>query len=571
MRKQWQWPPRELPPSTQELARQLAIHPALAGLLHSRGIQDQEAAQAFFSPSLDALHNPFLLKDMNKAVNRLLAAREAGEKVLLYGDYDVDGTCCIAMLYDFLSDLSFSLDYYIPNRHIEGYGLSLKGIEYAREQSCGLIISLDCGIRAVEPVAAARAGGMDVIICDHHLPGDVLPDAHAILNPKQLDCPYPFDQLSACGVAYKWAQAIAHRLSVPSDRLESLLDLVALSTASDIVPLQGENRILAHHGLRRLNRQPRLGVKALIHVARKEPPLSISDLVFGLGPRLNAAGRMADAALAVRLLLSADESAAHQLAGHLDHRNEVRKKLDRETFAQAQEQFESEEGWEQKPAIVLAGTDWHKGILGIVASRLSEYYHRPAIVLTEHAKGQLSGSGRSVPGIDLCATLSTCAEHLGRFGGHQQAVGLQLDASKFEDFRDALLLQASRWNIEKAVGSSLEIAAEVPLADVNAGFYRDLQRFAPFGPGNPRPLFASRALQDSGYVRVLKNKHLKFAVSQDGSQPMDAIAFGQADRLKTVAEGDFSICYVLEENRWKGRRQLQLRVRDILGPEDSKA
>ncbi|MBX2928237.1 MAG: single-stranded-DNA-specific exonuclease RecJ [Saprospiraceae bacterium] len=546
---------------TQALHHALGIHPVLCRLLVQRGIETFDQAKAFFRPSLDDLHDPFLMQDMETAVARLRRAIEQEEKILLYGDYDVDGATSVAMMYSFLSPLHRHIDYYIPDRYKEGYGISLEGIEYAREQGISLIIAMDCGITAVAQTARAGSYGIDLIICDHHLPGDALPAAHAVLDPKRPDCAYPYKELSGCGVAFKLAQAYTQRYALDVEPLHALLDFLAISVAADIVPMTGENRILAWYGLRRLNRSPRPGINALIEESRRQRPLQINDIVFGLAPMINAAGRLADAGHAVRLLLAEERIVAAEYARVLENRNQLRREFDRRTAEEATALFEPEK--EERRSIVLYQPHWHKGIVGIAAARMVEAYHRPAILLTR-SENIATGSARSVPGFDLHEALGRCSDLLISYGGHTHAAGLSLLPENVPAFKDRFEAIVQLSLPQEAICRTIPLSAEMNFEHLTTSFWNILRQFAPFGPGNRSPVFASRGVSDTGYSRLLKGTHIKLSLRQGASPVFTGIAFDQGAAFERVAQRKpFDICFTLEESRWDDRTALELVVRDM--------
>lgn len=549
--------------AVQDLQTKLGIAPLLCQLLVQRNIQTFEAARQFFRPDLSHLHDPFLMKDMDKAVNRLSVAIKNGEKILLYGDYDVDGTSSVAMMFHFLAHFHKALDYYIPDRYTEGYGISIKGIEYATQQNVGLIIAMDCGIKAVEATARAKAAGIDMIICDHHLPGDDLPDATAILDPKQPGCAYPFRELSGCGVAFKLAQAYVERHGLDWPLLEDLLDLLVISIASDIVPLIGENRVLAYFGLKKLDRTQRPGLKALIEKSGRHRPLKISDIVFGLAPMINAAGRLADAGQASRLMLARDKAVAYDYARVLQERNKIRREFDQRTVEEAKALYSQNAYWAHRHSLVLFQPHWHKGIVGITASRMVEQFYRPTVILTE-ADGLAVGSARSVQGFDLYEALSMCKDLLINFGGHAHAAGLSLRPEDVPVFSDRFEGAVATLLEGKALVPEIPIAGTIELSEITAKFWRILKQFAPFGPHNRSPVFACYGVQDTGASRLLKGNHLQLFVRQHESRIFKGIGFGLGHHLETVKSGTFDICFTLQENLWQKQRSLQLVVRDIV-------
>ena len=531
-------------------------------LLVQRGIRDVVSAHAFFNPGASKLHDPFLIKDMDKAVERLHQAIQQKEKVLLYGDYDVDGTTSVAMMYTFLNPHHKQIDYYIPDRYKEGYGVSMAGIEYAEQNGISLIIAMDCGIKAIEKVALAKTKGIDFIICDHHLPGNALPNAVAILNPKREDCNYPFDELCGCGVSFKLIQAYSQKYNLPESNINVLLDLVAIATTCDIVPMTGENRVLTAMGLTRLNEQPRPGVAALIEESGREKPLAVVDIVFGIGPMINAAGRLADARQAVQILIEEEKNVALKIASQLGLKNEHRRSLDRKMVKEASMLWEQQSKWQERKSIVLYNPDWHKGVVGIAASRLVDKYQRPAIMLTQ-SEGKIVGSARSVSSFNIHEAIDSCKRHLVNFGGHQHAAGLTLVPEKLDDFVR---------EFEKVVSSTIQatqISPEIKVADfllfedITEEFWMYLQQLAPFGPQNRNPVFVSENVEDTGYSRLLKGNHLKLHLKQNAAASMNGIAFGQGEVFEKIQNQPFHICYNLQRNSWQGRSSIQLNVKDI--------
>ena len=555
----------------QQLERELNISSAAARMLVVRGIQTADEARQFIRPSLDKLHDPFLMKDMDKAVERLHQAITQGEKVLIYGDYDVDGTTAVAVMYRFLlplasSPLASRLDYYIPDRYTEGYGVSTQGIDYASAQGCGLIITLDCGIKAVEKVAYAASKGIDVIVCDHHTPGDELPNAVAVLNMKRSDCPYPYKDLSGCGVGFKLAQAYTQRYSLPFDNLIPLLQLLAMSIASDIVPITGENRILAHFGIQQLNKAPFTGLSAIMQVAGIESKkLTINDLVYKIGPRINACGRMKSGRAAVELLLTDDPDFARQQAEEVNHHNEDRRDCDTETTKEALAQLQDDPTFANRRSTVVYAPHWHKGVVGIVASRLTETYYRPTIVLTAGENGIISGSARSVGGFDIYAAIDSCLDLLTNFGGHKYAAGLSMHIDNLPAFCERFEHYIATHIREDQLQPTLQIEAELQLGDITKQFYNVLRHLEPFGPGNPRPLFVSRQLINHRDTRAVgkEREHLRLDVT-DRINAITGIAFGRADMADYIQNGNpVDICYELNENTFNHYTTIQMMVQDI--------
>ncbi len=540
--------------------------PELAELLAQRGIHSPAEASVYFRPDLSNLHDPFLMKDMDKAVERIERALGEGERIMIYGDYDVDGTTSVALVFGFLSRFTGNMVYYIPDRYAEGYGISTLGIDRAAEQGITLIIALDCGIKSLDKVAYATEKGIDFIICDHHLPGTSIPDAVAVLDPKRSDCAYPFKELSGCGIGFKLVQAVAQHNNIPFVELEPLLDLVAISTACDIVPVDGENRILAHHGLRRMNMGLiRPGIQAILSMANFKRELTIMDMVFTLGPRINAAGRIEHGQQAVELLLSHEVKQAEQIGLRIDKNNSHRQDLDKEITRQAMELFDEDGPLRDAWSTVVFNPEWHKGVIGIVASRLIETHYRPTVVLTE-SNGKASGSARSVKGFDVHDAIAACADLLDQFGGHMYAAGLTMPIENVPAFRE---------RFEKVVRERMpanlripeeEVDLELGLDRLTDRFVRDVQRMAPFGPKNMRPVFLARGVVDSGHARTVGDDHLKMQLHHPDhpQKRIEAIAFKQAHHFELVKSGEpFSVLYVVEENEWQGRKNLQLNIKDI--------
>ncbi len=557
---------------TDSLADALQVDKVLAGLLADRGVKTFEEARDFFRPSLDKLHDPFTMKDMDKAVVRIEKAFSRKEKILVYGDYDVDGTTAVALVYDFLSALHPDTGFYIPDRYSEGYGISFKGIDYAAEQGYSLLIALDCGIKANDKIAYALEKGIDFIICDHHLPGDTLPKAEAVLDPKRSDCPYPYKELSGCGIGFKLLQALSLKGHLSIESLYRRLELVAVSIAADIVPITGENRILAWHGLKQANAQPSEALKAMLKVSGKKFPLTISDLVFIISPRINAAGRIESGHKAVELLLSKHEEEATTNSKLLDQHNTSRKNLDKEITQQALALIEENQVLQQRKSTVLFREDWHKGVIGIVASRVMEVYYRPTILLTESG-GKLTGSARSVKDFDIHEAIGACAELLEQYGGHKYAAGLTLQKDRLEAFCEKFEAVVAATITDESLVPKIEIDAALPLSHLRLSpgeslprFFRILKQFGPFGPGNMNPLFLARKVKDAGQARTVGENHLKLCLYDDldSSVKLDAIAFGMGEHLTRIQQGEpFHIIYALDENLWQNRVSLQLMIKDI--------
>ncbi len=579
------WISNELPDDAviEKFAAQLSIEKPLAALLLQRGIDTPEAAADFFNPDISKLHDPFLMKDMDKAVKRLSRAVMNNEKILVYGDYDVDGTSAVALLYSFLceiigSDCKDLVEYYIPDRYAEGYGISDQGIEYCRDNNVNLLISLDCGIKANDKVALANQYGIDVIICDHHLEGDELPNAVAILDPKRKDCPYPYKELSGCGVGFKLIQGYCQQYKLPDQLWLSRMDLVAISIASDIVAITGENRILAHFGLEIINKFPRMGIKSILdqagiklHYPFKEETIfsrviSISDLVFYVGPRINAAGRMKSGRESVRLFIVEDEDKSADIGKRINTQNEQRKEQDRNATEEAIHMIKDSHEYVNRKSIVIYNPNWFKGIIGIVASRLVEEFYKPTIVLTKSSDGLITGSARSVKEFNIYDGIDSCSDLLEHFGGHKFAAGLSMKEENLEEFIE---------KFEQYVSDNLEETATVPeiavdmaldLSEITHNFMNNLKRFAPFGPGNMEPVFQSNGVVDDGNGRIVGDKHLKCRVlyPDRSVQLLDVIAFNMKDKLPLIKENrKFDLLYHVEENVWNNTVNIQLNVKDI--------
>jgi single-stranded-DNA-specific exonuclease len=568
MEKRWSILPAGDEKITAQLAGELGISNKLARLLVQRQITSYDAAKKFFRPSLDELHDPFLMKDMDKAIVRLEKAISEGEKILVFGDYDVDGTTAVSLVYSFLKSLpidSALIDYYIPDRYAEGYGISFNGIDYAKENGFSLIIALDCGIKAIDKVEYANERNVDFIICDHHRPGDTLPNAVAVLDPKRTDCNYPFDELCGCGVGFKLVQAYAKRNNIPFENLYEFLDLTAISVAADLVPIIGENRILCYYGLQQINKNPRKGIKAILDLANIKKEITINELVFTVGPRINAAGRIDTGRNAVALLVSDDHDSAKASGININTNNTERRALDVSITQHALSMIDENAELISRKSTVLFHPDWHKGVIGIVASRLTEKYYRPTIVLTE-SNGKATGSARSVKDFDVYNAIEACSDLLEQFGGHMYAAGLTLKLENLEAFQRKFEEVVSATIEERMLIPEISIDAELELSDITPKFYRILKQFEPFGPGNMSPVFMSKGLSDKGYVRIVGNNHLKLDLqsAEDPKETFSAIAFGQAQHFDDVLrKKTFSACYAIEENEFNGRVSLQLNVKDM--------
>lgn len=570
MGKECKWILREPadPEKAQRLAAEVGIDKVLADLLVKRGVGSFEEARAFFRPTLDNLHDPFLMKDMDVAVERLRRAVEGGEKILVYGDYDVDGTTAVSLVYSFIRRFTDKADFYIPDRYDEGYGVSCKGIDWAAERGFSLIITLDCGIKAIDKVEYARSRGVDVIICDHHLPEETLPGAVAVLDPKRADCGYPFDDLSGCGVGFKLVQAYSMRYGVPFESLIPLLDLLVVSIASDLVTMVGENRILAYFGLKRMNEDPCKGLLALINLSNIEPGhISIDDIVFKIGPRINAAGRMETGRLAVELLTATDMDSAMRIGEKINENNNERKNIDREITREALEMVQSGTCLSNGNATIVYNPEWNKGVVGIVASRLVEAYYKPTVVLTR-SNGFVTGSARSIAGFDLYEAIESCADLLENFGGHVYAAGLTLKEENLPEFASRLDTFIAGKITPEMLTPVVDVDARLDFAQITPKFFRILKQFQPFGPGNHNPIFMTENVYDAGTGRKVGagGVHMKLDLIQE-SQPyhqIPSIAFNMAQYYDYIREGNpFDICYAIVENYYRGNSSIQLRIRDL--------
>ncbi len=549
----------------ENLSKELNINEHIANMLVQRNITSFDEAKDFFRPSLEKLHDPFLMQDMQKAVDRLNTALADNEKILIYGDYDVDGTTSVALMYSFLSTLHQNIDYYIPDRYDEGYGISYKGIDYAADANCSLIIALDCGIKANSKVDYATQKGVDFIICDHHTPADNLPKAIAVLDPKRSDCNYPYKELSGCGVGFKLLQALTIQNNYSLTNLWQYLDLLAVSIASDIVYITGENRILAHYGLKQLNNEPRIGLKALVDNSELgDKTLNISDIVFNIGPQINAAGRIESGKSAVKLLIEQDPSYAKELALKIKTHNQQRKDLDRKITEEALSIIAENPAMQKRKSTVLYKEDWHKGVIGIVASRVIEHHYKPTIVLTK-SKGMATGSARSVAGFDLYSAIDACSGLLESFGGHKHAAGLTLKIENIEKFTQQFEYEVSTKITEEQLVPKILIDDVIKLSDITPKFYRIMKQFAPFGPGNMSPIYASENISDTGYSRLVgkTKEHVKFDLIDEDDIRFGGIGFSMFDKFTIIEKNEFALCYSIEENEFMGKTSLQLRVRDV--------
>ena len=549
--------------AVSKLAAELKIDTVLSTLLINRGVNNFEEARYFFRPEQKHLHDPFLMADMDKAINRIEAAIAANEKILIYGDYDVDGTTAVATVFGFFSKRYTNLEYYIPDRYKEGYGISTDGIDYAARNGFTLIIALDCGIKSVDKIDYANTLGVDFIICDHHLPGMVLPAAAAVLDPKRADCAYPYKELSGCGIGFKLIQAYAEKNVIPFEEVAIYLDLVAISISCDIVHITGENRVLTFFGLQKINNDPCIGIKTLMEIAGRPAPYTISDVVFLLGPRINAAGRIDDAKHAVELLIACDKTVAKEKSLMINTRNTERKGHDVSITDEALGIIGNDELLIAKKSTVLFMEHWHKGVIGIVASRLTEKYYRPTIILT-CSNGYVAGSARSVFGYDLYEALCECKDLLIQFGGHKYAAGLTMHQENVEAFKDRFEEVVSATILPEQLIQQIQIDAELRLNQIEPKFFRILNQFAPFGPENMSPVFLTKNVYVSGNASLVGPAHIKLSVMQEGQAPFDCIAFNHGEYLPYLKSGvPFDICYSIEENVWRERRSIQLNIKGI--------
>lgn len=559
----WTLKPKPNPETVQQLSKSLQIDSTIATLLVQRGIETFDAAKDFFRPALDDLHDPFLMKDMEKAVSRIETAIANNENIMVYGDYDVDGTTAVSLMSSYLLSVYPNVATYIPDRYAEGYGISYKGIDYASDNDITLIIALDCGIKAIDKVAYAKDKNVDFIICDHHRPGKDIPNAIAVLDPKQEDCNYPFDELCGCGVGFKLIQALASKKGKNLEDLLPYLDLVATAIGADIVPIIGENRILAYYGLQVINTSPRAGFKAIIKQLKKDT-LTITDVVFTIAPRINAAGRMKHGQYAVDLLTQSDLATAISYAEEIEAFNTDRRETDKQITGEALKQIEEQKEQERFTTVVYNET-WHKGVIGIVASRLIETYYRPTLVFTKSGD-KLAASARSVKGFDVYNALEACSEHIEQFGGHKYAAGLTLKEENYTAFK-----QQFEAVVEATIDKRLltpEVTIDIPLnlSDITPKFYRILSQFAPFGPSNMSPIFMSEQLKDTGYGKCVgeDDKHLRVTVTQNGTPKLVCIGFGLGDKLNLIEnKKEFKAVYSVDENHWQGNTSLQLKLRDL--------
>jgi single-stranded-DNA-specific exonuclease len=540
----------------------LKVHPFLCKIFVQRGIETFEQARDFFRPELAELHSPWLMKDMEKAVARIITGLNDDEKILVFGDYDVDGTTSVASMYQFLKKLHSNLDFYIPHRYREGYGVSKAGIDFAKENGFTLIISLDCGIKSADLIAYAKELGIDFIVCDHHLPDDILPPAVAILNPKQKDCNYPYKELCGCGVGFKLMTALAEKMNLPPESVFEYLDLLATAIAADIVPMTGENRILAFHGLIKANKNPNYGIKALAKLSGLQKELHITNLVFMIAPRVNAAGRMDDARKAVQLFIAESEEEALQYAELLHSDNIDRKEADKNITEEALALISENKDWINRKSTVVFQPHWHKGVVGIVASRVIEQYYRPTVVLTQSGEFA-AGSARSVPGFNLYEAIHACREHLLGYGGHFAAAGMTMELGQVDAFREKFEAIVSSTITPELLIPEIVIDAEITLKDIKQSFYDIICQMEPFGPENLRPVFVVKKVIDSGWSKIVKEEHIRFSVKQDNIT-ITGIGFGMADKFHLLQEKKpVDIVFTIDSNEWNDEKSLQIKVIDF--------
>jgi single-stranded-DNA-specific exonuclease len=546
----------------EALHQSLKVHPVLCKIFVQRGIETFEQSKDFFRPQLAELHSPWLMKDMEKAVARVITAIKDDEKILVFGDYDVDGTTSVASMYQFLKKVHANLDFYIPHRYREGYGVSKAGIDFAKENGFNLIISLDCGIKSADLIGYAKELGIDFVVCDHHLPDEILPPAVAILNPKQKDCNYPYKELCGCGVGFKLMMALAEKLNLPPESAFEYLDLLATAIAADIVPMTGENRILAFHGLIKANKKPNYGIKALAKLSGLVEQLHITNLVFMIAPRVNAAGRMDDARKAVQMFVAESEEEALQYAELLHSDNTDRKEADKTITEEALALISENKEWTNRKSTVVFKPHWHKGVVGIVASRIIEHFYRPTIVLTQSGE-YAAGSARSVPGFNLYEAIHACREHLLGYGGHFAAAGMTLELQQVDAFREKFEEVVAATITPELLIPEIIIDAEILLKDIKQSFYDILSQMEPFGPENLRPVFIVKKVMDNGWSKIVKEQHIRFSVKQD-NVTISGIGFGMADKFHLLQDKKpVDIVFTIDINEWNGSKSLQIRVIDL--------
>ncbi len=562
MTYRWDFLPSPSEEAVTSLSEAINISPLLAGILVQRGVQTFDQAKTYFRPELTNLHDPFLMKGLAEAVNRISEAIQKEEKILVYGDYDVDGSTSVALFYGFFRNYTANLDYYIPDRYTEGYGVSEQGIEYAKDNDISVIVTIDCGIKAIGKIAKAKEYGIDVIICDHHRPGIELPPAFAILDPKQETCSYPYDELCGCGVAFKLIQGFCQQNGIDESEAFEFLDLVAVATCSDIVPITGENRVLVSAGLKQLNTNPRPGLKALIELAGFKKDLTVTNVVFGIGPRINAAGRIDHAHGAVKLLLAENTETAYGFGVKVNEKNNLRRDFDSSITQEALRMIEADKNLLEAKSTVLFKNDWHKGVIGIVASRCIENHYRPTIILTE-SNGKATGSARSVHGFDVYEAITSCADLLEQYGGHTYAAGMTMKIENVAAFQTMFEQIVAATITEEQLVPKISVDQIITFDQITPKFFAILSQMGPFGPQNMQPIFVTENVVDNGKSRIVKEDHLKLCVKQ-GDVEMHGIGFGLAHHYEKIRTGvPFHICYNLEENHFNGKTTLQLMVKDV--------
>ncbi|MEY4041200.1 MAG: single-stranded-DNA-specific exonuclease RecJ [Bacteroidia bacterium] len=561
---EYRWRAKSTPNSEQvaQLSESIRVNPNIAAILIQRGIDSYEKAEKFFRPKLEDLHNPFLMKDMDVAIRRIQQAVTNQEGMLIYGDYDVDGTTAVSIVYSYFKSFNQNIEYYIPDRYKEGYGISKTGLEYAAEKGFKLVITLDCGIRSNALADYANSLGLEMIICDHHLPGETLPNVAAILNPKRSDCEYPYKELSGAGIGFKLIQAYNEKQGMPTEMVYEYLDMVAVSIASDLVDIRGENRVLSFYGLKKLNENPSIGLQTLLEDCPKKDQYNISDIIFGIGPRINAAGRISDATAAVKVLIEKDYNTAKKYAKVLSERNHERKELDTDITRDAIAMVEQSQRLMDKYSMVLQGEGWSKGVIGIVASRMVEQFYKPTIVFSLN-DGMLTGSARSIKTFDIHEAIGACGDLVEQFGGHKYAAGLSIKVENFDAFADKFEAIVRETVTEEDLIPVVEYDLEIETMSITPGMMKILKQLSPFGPGNAIPVFRTNNLKANQSAKILKDRHLKMQINTPHGN-MDSIGFGLAEYWPSVTDGQhFHACYCIEENTFNGRTNLQLRLQDI--------
>jgi len=561
---EYRWRAKSTPNSEQvaQLSESIRVNPNIAAILIQRGIDSYEKAEKFFRPKLEDLHNPFLMKDMDVAIRRIQQAVTNQEGMLIYGDYDVDGTTAVSIVYSYFKSFNQNIEYYIPDRYKEGYGISKTGLEYAAQKGFKLVITLDCGIRSNALADYANSLGLEMIICDHHLPGETLPIVAAILNPKRSDCEYPYKELSGAGIGFKLIQAYNEKQGMPTEMVYEYLDMVAVSIASDLVDIRGENRVLSFYGLKKLNENPSIGLQTLLEDCPKKDQYNISDIIFGIGPRINAAGRISDATAAVKVLIEKDYNTAKKYAKVLSERNHERKELDTDITRDAIAMVEQSQRLMDKYSMVLQGEGWSKGVIGIVASRMVEQFYKPTIVFSLN-DGMLTGSARSIKTFDIHEAIGACGDLVEQFGGHKYAAGLSIKVENFDAFADKFEAIVRETVTEEDLIPVVEYDLEIETMSITPGMMKILKQLSPFGPGNAIPVFRTNNLKANQSAKILKDRHLKMQINTPHGN-MDSIGFGLAEYWPSVTDGQhFHACYCIEENTFNGRTNLQLRLQDI--------